>query len=130
MQPLCSITITVTSSLLQVAPPQLLASVLSHLRFLPLAFLHCHQATGSRSSLQTPRSNSRHLYAGHHPHNNQVLCRLLLDEDQAPSFDVVCQLTTLQQWFSLIRLFDPYLAGFTPIFFNARVPSVAAHSQN
>ncbi len=48
------------------------------------------KTTGSCSSQQKPRSDSRHLYAGHHLANNQITAKLILEDDTAPSFDVFC----------------------------------------
>ena len=45
------------------------------------------KTTGSRSSLQKPKSDSRHFYAEHRLHSNQVSCRLILEMDAASSFD-------------------------------------------
>ena len=63
--PLRSITITVTSSLIRATPPQCLASVLRFLWVLHLNGSLCIKATGSRSSVRKPESDSRHLHAGH-----------------------------------------------------------------
>ena len=63
--PLRSITITVTSSLIRATPSQCLASVLRFLWVLHLNGSLCIKTTGSRSSIEKPDSDSRHLHAGH-----------------------------------------------------------------
>ena len=63
--PLRSITITVTSSLIRATPSQCLASVLRFLWVLHLNGSLCIKTTGSRSSIEKPESDSRHLHAGH-----------------------------------------------------------------
>lgn len=76
-QPLCSIPITGTSSLLRAAPPQCLASVLSSLWVCHLDFSLSIKATGSPISLQKPRLSSRHLNAGYRLSRNQVSDKLV-----------------------------------------------------
>jgi hypothetical protein len=84
-----------------------------------LDFFLCIKATGSRSSLEKPESDSRHLYAGHHPPNNQVAGGFILGELPAPSFDVLVTVSTRIQWFSFIRLSDSYLSVLARLFLNA-----------
>src|SRR5450755_3372414 len=63
-RPLCSSPITGPSSLVRVGPPQCSALVLSARGFGRLRFSLHIGATGSRSSVQSPASESRPLYAG------------------------------------------------------------------
>ena len=56
----------------------------SHLDF-PLAI----KTTASRSSVEKPESDSRHLYTGHRLHSFQIACKLILGCTQDPSFDVI-----------------------------------------
>ena len=63
--PLRSIAITATSSLLRATPPQCLASVLRFLWGHHLNGSLRIETTGSRSSVEKPGSDSRHLHAGH-----------------------------------------------------------------
>ena len=44
---------------------------------------------GSHSSLEKPRSDSRHFYAGHHLPNHQALGRFILEKRYASSFDAL-----------------------------------------
>src|SRR5260364_457805 len=77
------------------------------------------KATGSRSALEKPASDSRHLYAGHHLLSNRVGSRLILKSANASSFDVFSRLTTHPQWFRVIRLSDSYLTLYQRLFLNA-----------
>ncbi len=56
-----------------------------------------------------PRPRSRHLHAGHHLANTQAPARLIPGKQRDPGFDVTHTLTTLHQWFTRVRLRDPYL---------------------
>ncbi|MBU6148595.1 MAG: hypothetical protein KGQ54_00175 [Verrucomicrobia bacterium] len=46
------------------------------------------KTTGSRSSVEKPRSDSRHLYAGYHLRSVQVTRRFVLGYAKDPSFDI------------------------------------------
>ena len=116
MQPLHSIAITATSTLLRVAPPQCLASVFPPCGFGHLDFSLRIEATGSRSSFGKPRPDSRDLYTGHHPHSHQASCGLILQISHACSFDVTNGFSMRHQPFICIRLSDPYLPGLFPDF--------------
>ena len=74
-------------------------------------------ATGSHSSTQKPESDSRHLYAGHHPPSKQVPDGFIPGLVQDPGFDVFPVLSTLHLWFTFVRLSDShmthYIAPFT-----------------
>ena len=63
--PLRSIAITATSALLRATPPQCLASVLKFLWGRHLNGSLSIETTGSRSSVEKPGPDSRHLHAGH-----------------------------------------------------------------
>ena len=69
-------------------------------------------ATGSRSSTQKPESDSRHLYAGHHPPSKQVPDGIIPGLVQDPGFDVIPMLSTLHLWFTFVRLSDSYMTPF------------------
>src|SRR5512137_2185325 len=78
IQPLRSIPITETSTLLQVGPSLCPASVLSLSWVFHFEFLPYHRDDGFPRSTQEPSSGSRHLYAGRHPSSKQVHLGLLL----------------------------------------------------
>ena len=86
-RPLCSSSITEPSSLVRVGPPQCSASVLSPRGFSRLCFSLHIGATGSCSSVQSPASESRPLYAGRHPPSHQAPCGFIPDEIHASGFD-------------------------------------------
>ena len=56
--------------------------------FSHLDFSLAIKTTASRSSVEKPESDSRHLYTGHRLHNIQFACRLILGYLSDPSFDV------------------------------------------
>jgi len=70
------------------------------------------KTTGSRSSLQKPKSESRLLYAGCRLSNNQVLDKLIPGYSNDPGFDSNLWITTRLQRFRFIRLSDSYLPEF------------------
>src|SRR5215470_11580588 len=86
-RPLCSSPITGPSSLVRVGPPQCSASVLSSRGFGRLHFSLHIGATGSCSSVQSPASGSRPLYAGRHPPSHQAPRGFIPDEIHASGFD-------------------------------------------
>jgi hypothetical protein len=81
------------------------------------------QATASRSSLQKPKLESRHLYTGHHLHSTQVTCKFIPGDRNAPGFDVALWFTMRQQWFGFTRLSNPYLTNPVSRFLNAHYHS-------
>ena len=87
MQSLRSNTITVPSSLLQIAPPQCLASVFFSCSFGYLIISLIIKATASRSSLYEPRLCSRYLHAGHRLYSIQVTYKLIPGDRKTPGFD-------------------------------------------
>src|SRR5215469_7245943 len=86
-RPLCSSPITGPSSLVRVGPPQCSASVLLPRGFGRLRFSLCIGATGSCSSVQSPASDSRLLYAGRHPPSHQAPSGFIPEEIFASGFD-------------------------------------------
>ena len=74
------------------------------------------EATGSRSSLRKPMTDSCHLYAEHRPPSNQTTGGLILGCPNAPSFDAVVRVTTRHQWFTYVHLSAKHLPGFVPTF--------------
>jgi len=77
------------------------------------------KTTASRSSVEKPESDSRHLYTGHRLHNFQIACKLFPEYFIDPSFDVIYRLTMLQQWFRIIRLSDSHLPDKSDFSLNA-----------
>ena len=86
-RPLCSSSITEPSLLLRVGPSQFSASVLWPCGFGRLGFSLNIGATGSCSSVPTPASASRPLYAGRHLLGHQARSRFIPGEHYAPGFD-------------------------------------------
>jgi len=78
-------------------------------RILPFVLLPYHRATGSRSSMQEPETDSRPLYAGCRLRSNQVSRRLVLENGKVPSFDNDLWITTLQRGFNFVRLSASHL---------------------
>src|SRR4030066_398650 len=78
IQPLRSISITETSTLLRVGPPPCPASVLSPSWVLHFEFLPYHRDDRFPRSTQEPDSGSRYLYAGRRPGSKQVSPGLIL----------------------------------------------------
>ncbi len=66
------------------------------------------KTTGSRSSLQKPKSDSRLLYAGCHLLNHQALSKFVPSYGNALGFDNNLWITTRQPRFRPIRLSDFY----------------------
>jgi len=76
--PLRSISITENLSLLRDDPPLCPRIGTLTLMGLPLEFLPFHQGDRFPCSVQEPKSDSRHLYAGPHPDSKQVSSELIL----------------------------------------------------
>ncbi len=57
-------------------------------RFSSLGLLPWHHRSSSRSSTKAPKSESRHLYAGHRPPGKQVTDGLVPGIVVVPGFDV------------------------------------------
>jgi hypothetical protein len=66
-----------------------------------------------------PEPNSRHLHAGHHLANQQAPARLVPGQRLDPGFDDVNTLSTLQQWFTHVRLLGSHLTHLVRLFRNA-----------
>src|SRR5512136_544402 len=79
IQPLHSISITETSTLLRVGLPLCSASVLSSSWVFHFGFLPYHRNDRFPRSTQEPGSGSRHLYAGRRPGSKQVSPGLILE---------------------------------------------------
>ena len=112
IQPLRSISITETSTLLRVGPPPCSASVLSPSWVLHFEFLPYHRNDRFPRSTQEPGSGSRHLYAGRHPGSKQVLPWTYPGVVYGSSFDVVLLFSTPHRWFACARLPEPHLTPF------------------
>src|SRR5215469_4710957 len=65
--------------------------------------------TGSCSSVQSPASASRPLYAGRHPLSHQAPSRFFPEEPNASGFDDTWFLTTRPRRFTFVRLSDAHL---------------------
>ena len=96
---------------LQASPPLCPASVLRSdpCGDGPLGFLPLHRNDRFPSSVLEPGSSSRHLYAGHHLGSKQVAPRFIPKVAKAFGFDVAYTVSTLRQWFTCVRLPDPYM---------------------
>src|SRR5215470_17491653 len=86
-RPLCFRPITGPSSLIRVGPSQCSASVLSSRSFGRLDFSLSIGANGSCSSVRSPASASRPLYAGRHLLSHQAPSRFIPEEIHASGFD-------------------------------------------
>ncbi len=110
IQPLRSISITETSTLLRVGSPLCPASVLSPSWVLHFGFLPYHRNDRFPRSTQEPGSGSRHLYAGDAA---QAVNRFPLDSSWSsvsPQFRRRRYLfSTPHQWFACARLPEPHL---------------------
>ncbi|WP_213155406.1 hypothetical protein, partial [Neochlamydia sp. AcF65] len=80
IQPLCSSCITSLLCYYRLFRPSSWHRYSHSYDFSHLNFSLIIQATGSHSSVQTPKSDSRHLYAGCHLHSNQVSCRFFTED--------------------------------------------------
>jgi hypothetical protein len=72
-------------------------------------FLPLHRNDRFPSSVLEPGSGSRHLYAGHHLGSKQVSPRFYPEVANSLGFDVAYTVSTLRQWFTCVRLSDPYM---------------------
>jgi hypothetical protein len=88
-QPLCSISITETSSLLRVGPPPCLASVLSSLWVLHLDFSLNIKTTGSH----VPHKSLEQNHAAFMPSTTQAVSRFPLDLSRSTARSSVLMLT-------------------------------------
>jgi hypothetical protein len=86
-RPLCSSPITEPSLFLRVGPSQFSASVLLPCGFGRLGFSLNIGPTGSCSSVPSPASASRPLYAGRHLLSHQAPSRVIPGTHYAPGFD-------------------------------------------
>ena len=103
-------------TLVRVGPPQCLASVLSSLWVFHLDFSLDIETTGSRSSLQKPETESRHLYAEHRPHSNQISDGLCPGAANRPQFR--CHFSVLRRVISdsLSFVFLSHTCRFSRLF--------------
>jgi len=76
---------------------------------LPFGFLPLHRSRRFPRSLQKPVPGSRHLHAGHRPDSKQASSGLIPETLSLSGLDDIYTLSTLQQWFRLIRLPGTYL---------------------
>jgi hypothetical protein len=67
-------------------------------------------------SISKPGPGSRHLYTGHHTTKRQVFVVLILGILFVPSFDVASGVSMRNQWFTCIRLPNPYMTSLIPPF--------------
>jgi len=70
-------------------------------------------------STPAPEPNSRHLHAGHHQGSKQVSPWLIPGQQLDPGFDVIDTLSTLQQWFTHVRLLGSHLTHLVRLFRHA-----------
>ena len=98
-----------TSSLLRVGPPLCLASVLSPSWVLHLSFSLTIEATGS----QVPCKSLDQGHATSTPEAAWAVSRFppnsILNPIKKPSFDLASIFSMPHQWFTVVRLHDPYL---------------------
>ena len=66
--------------------------------------------------MSKPGLGSRHLYTGHRTTNRQVIVVLILGILFVPSFDVASGVSMRNQWFTCIRLPNPYMTSLIPPF--------------
>jgi hypothetical protein len=71
--------------------------------------------------LPAPDPSSRHLCAGHHLASQQAPARLVPGQQLDPGFDDTATLSTLQQWFTHVRLLGSHLTP-SPAPFPRRSP--------
>ena len=123
-RPLRSAPITGASALLRAGPPARAATVLSTSPFQPLGALplapHPHGSSVSTHLPHVPhasrRPGSRHLHAGHRLASRRVSARLIPGRALSPRFRCRFILSTLQRWFTRVRLPGPRLTALTPPF--------------
>jgi len=87
-QPLRSVPVTGTSTLLRADPPLCSASILSASRGPRLRVFSCHQNDRFPRSTQQPNIGSRRLYAGGRMPGNQVPDILIARSKMSPAFDL------------------------------------------
>ena len=122
IQPLHSISITETSTLLRVGPPLSSASVLSSSWVFHFGFLPYHRNDRFPRSTQEPETGSRHLYAGRRPGSMQVSPGLILVSRKLPVLTSSNFISTPHQWFACARLPEPHLTRSLPCLFLQRSP--------
>jgi len=122
IQPLRSISITETSTLLRVGPSLCSASVLSPSWVLHFGFLPYHRNDRFPRSTQEPGSGSCHLYAGRRPGSMQVSPGLILVSSKPPVLTSTDFFSTPHQWFAHAHLPDPHLTRSLPCLFLQRSP--------
>ncbi len=88
---------------------------------MPLALIAClpsepHDENCMALSVPKPGSESRHLYTGHHMANKQEPAILILGKVCVPSFDVTGFLSMRRQWFTFVRLSNPYMTCLSHAF--------------
>ena len=122
MQPLRSISITETSSLLRVAPPLCFASVLSFLWDLHLNFSLTIEATGSH----VPHKSLTQIHAIFTPEAAQAVSRFPLNLSWTHSRNPVLTSSIifrrLIEWFAYARLSESYLPRSYAATFPQRSP--------
>jgi len=68
-----------------------------------------HRGEAFPSSALEPEPSSRHLCAGHHQASKQAPAWLVPGQQLDPGFDVVATLSTVQRWFTHVRLLGSHL---------------------
>jgi hypothetical protein len=122
-RPLRSTPITGTSALLRAGPPTLLATVLNFSRFIrlkrslsPPTGQQC-RVVSSHVPRKSSRLDSRHLHAGHRLASKRVFRQTSPREQMiSPVLMSLVSITTLRQWFTLVRLSNPYLTPLGRLF--------------
>jgi hypothetical protein len=133
-RPLRSARITQASPLLRAGPPARAATVLSTSPFqrlgaLPLAPAICGRSISARLPVfphASRRPGSRHLHAGHRLASKRVSARLIPGQALLPRFRCRFPLSTLQRWFTRVRLPGPRLTALTPPFPHRSAPRSSA----
>ena len=74
------------------------------------------------------RPGSRHLHAGHRLASRRVSARLIPGRTLSPRFRCRLLLSTLQRWFTRVRLPGPCLTALTPPFPHRSAPQSSARA--
>ena len=81
-----------------------------------------HRGEGFPRSTPEPEPSSRHLHAGHHLASQQAPARPIPGQDPGPGFDAIQDVSTLQQWFTYVRLLGSHLTHPVRLFRSAHHP--------
>ena len=136
-RPLRSAPVTGASALLRAGPPARAATVLSASRFLPLGALPLASAPSRARCQRAPsRVSARKPQTGLAPPARRAppgqqygpSARLLPGRALSPRFRCRLLLSTLQQWFTRVRLPGPRLTALPPPFPHRSAPQSSANA--